>query len=663
MGGPNPDAARIFEVGVDRDRRYVCRRLKTAQSTQSYRSPGCRINLATWSRGSVLVLRSSAIPTRHQHTQPVTRIIAILSPTPDPDCLPYSTHIDEIMSASPTEPAPDETRGVYVYEEFNSHNDYSGEEDEDEDEDEDEGKEEIEEDMQLANMFPGVVIKMQGELLSSAMEQSPELQAQFINKYQRFLRRQTEIVQDRVTIEDRNFLYRMARDNTRAPWLIEYLAENYPQLLYEADDADRGALLIAVTKDRRDFIKSVLDSNIEDIHLNKALASCGFNSENCIHLAVSKRSLEPELVIRMIEKASEDTLATRDLKGLTPLHRAVDYARCTSTQIGVVKALIKYGDRALDETTGKPDELSVYRYHVDTRRKYKEGAQKVERKPKSTKSSSTARSTAHAKPPQGTHQGADSSASRQGNLGADRERKERGTELGRDRHGAEKKRQDEEATFDEWERVRAEESSLAKERKATEPSAPSFQKPNMKRAQTRELDNPFISMAVTPITKVGLPLPLLSTAGPRRTAQPDQPQGKPEAAAVPLPRSGEATPDDRRSTQEGTAGSKLKRPKLAIAGSKSKSSKSIREATEAPSPEAADAIAKELKLHYLRTTFSQLAEIPDQQPKTGKPRVGKRRTARTHNSAVEFLYGENKEGTSVSSTTTMRLACSVLTTP
>lgn len=61
---------------------------------------------------------------------------------------------------------------------------------------------------------------------------------------------------------------------------------------------------------------------------------------------------------------------------------------------------------------------------------------------------------------------------------------------------------------------------------------------------------------------------------------------------------------------------------------------------EIPLAETADFVAKELKLHYFRSIYKQEEEYLDEQSQL----VISEAPRRTHDSAIEFLFGENKEG-------------------
>jgi hypothetical protein len=88
---------------------------------------------------------------------------------------------------------------------------------------------------------------------------------------------------------------------------------------------------------------------------------------NCLHLALRNRTSTSgdELIMSLIEKSSAATLVATDDNGLTPLHLAVDYARCDDGELAIVKAIVKKCPSTMDTTYEHKERglLSPYRYH------------------------------------------------------------------------------------------------------------------------------------------------------------------------------------------------------------------------------------------------------------------------------------------------------------
>jgi hypothetical protein len=147
--------------------------------------------------------------------------------------------------------------------------------------------------------------------------------------------------------------------------LVKLLVELHPDLLGEIDSNERTPLYLAIEKKRSKLVRSMCDThpNIDAI-LN---IPC-IHSENCLHVAIRK-NISPKLAIFLIKHASEATLRAKDYRGITPLHLAVAYERCTDGQLEIVKAIIERSDKAMDERTNAPDSFSPYRYHEYTRAK------------------------------------------------------------------------------------------------------------------------------------------------------------------------------------------------------------------------------------------------------------------------------------------------------
>ncbi|RDW67032.1 hypothetical protein BP5796_09781 [Coleophoma crateriformis] len=173
--------------------------------------------------------------------------------------------------------------------------------------------------------------------------------------------------------DNKNLLHVLAYEasfNSSVKSLIGRLAKRspsiFPVLVGALDDNDRTPLYVAITKKNIKLVSCLCENlpSIDDV-LRK---ECD-RSETCLHAAI-RLKLPAEIIISLVSKASENTLCKKDSKGRTPLHLAVEYEKCSSSQLGVVQALIKQGDSALDEETNGPDYFSVFRYHEYTRDKF-----------------------------------------------------------------------------------------------------------------------------------------------------------------------------------------------------------------------------------------------------------------------------------------------------
>lgn len=173
-------------------------------------------------------------------------------------------------------------------------------------------------------------------------------------------------------LQDRNVLYRIATDRTikiNHDWLVERLVEDErsADLLKQVPlNERRNALFHAINNDKQDFIYAVVHSKADRKILEDAISSQSWQHETAIHVAISQ-NLQSDLTVELIKKASKDTFGCQNDRGLTPLHLAVEYKRCTSSRFKVVQALIEYGDIAFDRFTKEGD--SIYQWHVESRPK------------------------------------------------------------------------------------------------------------------------------------------------------------------------------------------------------------------------------------------------------------------------------------------------------
>ncbi|KAE8356245.1 hypothetical protein BDV28DRAFT_145429 [Aspergillus coremiiformis] len=184
-------------------------------------------------------------------------------------------------------------------------------------------------------------------------------------------------------LANKNVLYKIVVEENKAAnppeaWVVKRLASEDHRLLSDKDEFNEEyALLRAIQRNMDWFVQNVLSSKISDENLKSILDPTrdpgNVRAKNCIHVAI-KHGLQVSLTVSLIEKASEFTLVAADENGLTPLHLAVHYSRCRREQMEVINALLKHGDGALDRTSG---DLSVYRYHRQTRKANEQNADKT----------------------------------------------------------------------------------------------------------------------------------------------------------------------------------------------------------------------------------------------------------------------------------------------
>ncbi|KAI1465212.1 uncharacterized protein F4812DRAFT_462057 [Daldinia caldariorum] len=159
-----------------------------------------------------------------------------------------------------------------------------------------------------------------------------------------------------------NLLHSMAQSEASSE-LVKYLIEEAPNLMDGVNISGLRPLSIAIKRKNNEFITAVLESYSANQNGLADLLDQGGDKENCIHEAIIS-GLDPDLVTRLILQAHSDTLEAPNGAGMTPLHLAVDYRKCIKGQFDVVRALLERNDAGLDKVGGKPDFMSVYRYHT-----------------------------------------------------------------------------------------------------------------------------------------------------------------------------------------------------------------------------------------------------------------------------------------------------------
>ena len=195
-----------------------------------------------------------------------------------------------------------------------------------------------------------------------------ELDLKDENQRKKFIDRHRSYLDQKTSDDDeKTLLHLLVEDKDKAvdkfQPLVELLIEQYPDLAGVKDSNEKTPFYTAISRKRDRFARLICKNHSDvDSLLNVACHAQG----NCIHLAIHKDSKLAEF---LIEHASKDTLCSKDNEGRTPLHLAVEYKRCTTVQLKIVKALVQRGDKAIDERTNAG--FSAYRYHEHTKQNYK----------------------------------------------------------------------------------------------------------------------------------------------------------------------------------------------------------------------------------------------------------------------------------------------------
>ncbi|KAG5766076.1 hypothetical protein H9Q72_005869 [Fusarium xylarioides] len=181
----------------------------------------------------------------------------------------------------------------------------------------------------------------------------------FLQKYGQFLSKSTK--------DSNQTLLHMIANTVGHKSLTRCVIKFDKTLLYRVDDSSKTPLHIAIAKKNHAFIEVVLDEKKAIDDLDSLLRITCEHRRNCIHTAIY-HNLQPQYTIKLVKRASEETLKAQDQSGLTPLHLAVDYKYASEGQLKIVEALLVHGDSALDEYTKEPQNLSIYEYQDHTQR-------------------------------------------------------------------------------------------------------------------------------------------------------------------------------------------------------------------------------------------------------------------------------------------------------
>lgn len=185
----------------------------------------------------------------------------------------------------------------------------------------------------------------------------------------------------------RNLLHMIAeagKDATRAlKPLVEHLIKHHRRLMEEKDNSGTTPLQAAIMAGIAKLVDYMCNAYDAEGDVDVVLALQDSKNNNCLHkAALSKHKYARKIALKLIERVRDtETLRAQNNDGKTPLHIAVEWDRCTESQMGVVRALVAACDAALDVNVGTdvdPSQLSVYRYHEKTRKEAKKAEAKKE---------------------------------------------------------------------------------------------------------------------------------------------------------------------------------------------------------------------------------------------------------------------------------------------
>lgn len=167
------------------------------------------------------------------------------------------------------------------------------------------------------------------------------------------------------------------KNSTRAlKPLVEHLVKHHRRLMEEKDNSGTTPLQAAIMAGIPKLVDYMCNAYDVEGDVDVVLALQDSKNNNCLHKAMlSKHKYARKIALRLIERVRDtETLRAQNNDLKTPLHIAVEWERCTESQMGVVRALVSACDTALDVNVGadvEPSRLSVYRYHEKTRREAK----------------------------------------------------------------------------------------------------------------------------------------------------------------------------------------------------------------------------------------------------------------------------------------------------
>ncbi|CAN9474906.1 unnamed protein product [Alternaria alternata] len=168
--------------------------------------------------------------------------------------------------------------------------------------------------------------------------------------------------------------------------LVEHVIKHHCHLMKETDSAGTTPLQAAIIGGITKLVEYMCDAYNAKGDIDVVLALVDSENNNCLHKAMlSKHKYARRIALKLIKRVrNTKTLEAQNNEFKTPLHIAVEWERCTESQMDVVRALVNACDAALNVNVGadiEPCRLSVYRYHEKTR----QAAKKAEAGAKDTR--------------------------------------------------------------------------------------------------------------------------------------------------------------------------------------------------------------------------------------------------------------------------------------
>ncbi|RSL53150.1 hypothetical protein CEP54_010535 [Fusarium duplospermum] len=149
--------------------------------------------------------------------------------------------------------------------------------------------------------------------------------------------------------------------------LFRLLVSKYPKLLETRNRQGETALHFAI-QEKQSSAALFLCENAPPETVTRAIGCRGQAKGNCLHAAIRMRS-NSHVTVQLISMCEKPSLLDRDDHGLTPLHLAVDFARCRIPgNEEVVNTLIARCQEAA--YTLDIDDLSPFRFHLRTRQDF-----------------------------------------------------------------------------------------------------------------------------------------------------------------------------------------------------------------------------------------------------------------------------------------------------